>query len=105
MTVYITSGEGSSERKVNDMAFIKCTKCQEMFNTEKAAEQHQCIPGIASLGTSQMKRFRGSSIGRQIDGNVKLAYLRAKQDGEEEIAKLRAKNKELRKKIKALKGK
>lgn len=85
------------------MAFIKCTKCQKMFNTEKAAKKHRCIPALATLGTNQMGRLRGSSIGRQIDGSVELAYLRGKQAAEEKETKLLLKIKRLQAKNKKIK--
>ncbi len=71
-----------------------------MFNTEKAAEKHTCTPALAGLGTQQMRRFRGSHVGRQIDGNVELAYLRGKQASEEKEARLLAKIKRLQAKNK-----
>lgn len=63
----------------------KCTKCGRMTSDPK---KHYCYPELRGLGTQQMGRLRGSSVGRQIDGNVELAYHRAKASARKEAAKI-----------------
>lgn len=63
------------------MAFVKCINCNKMFNSEKAAKKHNCMPAIGNLGTNKMRRLRGSHLGKQVDGNIELAYLRGYDKG------------------------
>lgn len=63
----------------------KCTKCGKMVADPK---KHHCLPELKGLGTQQLTRLRGSQIGRQVDGNVEVAYWRARQGMAQKAAKI-----------------